>query len=236
MTDPFPTTQWTAFFALRDGVDPEGRRLALAHLYERYWQPLYAYVRRRGFDADQSGDLLQGFFLHLLEREFVERLDLDGRLRAFLIAALKFYISDEVTKERAQKRSPERPLLSLDTDAAEHTFRELRSDELTPEELYERQWATEMIQRARQRLRKIEANSGRGAAFDRLSASVYGEPDAPAYADVAAALDTSEAAVRVRVHRLRKRFGRMLREDIALTVADAANVDEELRHLVEVIG
>lgn len=236
MTDPFPTTQWTVFLGLRDGLDPEGRRLALEHLYERYWQPLYAYLRRRGFNAEQSADLLQGFFVHLLEREYVERLDLEGRLRAFLLGSLKHFIADELAKERAHKRSPRRELLSLDTDAAEQAFRQLPSVELNPEQAYERQWAAEMMQRAQRRLRRTETSAGRGAAFERLAPSVFGEPDDLPYAEVAAALDITEAATRVRVHRLRKRLGRMLREDIALTVVDAQDVDEELRHLIEVIA
>ena len=236
MHDPFPTTQWTAFFALRDSADPEGRRFALAHLYERYWQPLYVYLRRRGFDQDQSADLLQGFFTHLLERAFVDRLDLSGRLRAFLIAALKNYLSHEREKAQALRRNPGPRAVSLDIEAAETAFREIPSAELTPDQVYEQRWALEMMSRARQRLARSEERAGRSELFARIADSVYGDAGTSSYAEIAQELDVSEPALRVRVHRLRKRLGRLLREDIALTVSESDAIDDELRHLVALTG
>ncbi len=235
MSDLFPTTQWTEFFALRDSSDPASRKLALAHLYERYWSPLYAYLRRRGFDQDQSADLLQDFFAHLLEREIVARLDLSGKLRAFLLAMLKHHVSDQLDKARTLKRNSGRELLSLDVEAAERTYREVRSSEMSPDEVYERRWALEMMQRAQKRLEKSEANSGRADAFSHLSECVYGDAGPSSYGEIAGVLGLTEVATKVRVHRLRKRFGRLLREDIALTVAGAASVDEELRHLLSLM-
>lgn len=232
----FPTTQWTEFFALRDGPDPEGHRLALAHLYERYWRPLYAYLRRRGWSPDQSADLLQGFFASLLDRDVVSRLDLTGRLRAFLIAMLRNYVSDQLDRDRTLKRSPPEPLLSLDVETAEEAYREIPSPEMTPEEVYERRWADEMVSRARERLERSEVRAGRADAFRSLREHVVGGSGASTYREIGAEIGLSDSAVKVRVHRLRKRFGRLLREDIALTVDDPESVDDELRFLLRVLG
>lgn len=235
MNDIFPTTQWTELLALRDGAGSEGRRLALAHLYERYWTPLYTYCRRRGLDPEQAADLLQDFFAHLLEKDFVSRLELTGKLRAFLIGALKRFHASQQERARAQKRAPPKPLVSLDIDAAEKSFRELASDELSPEQAYEQQWALEMMRRTQKRLRQTEARAGRAEAFDHLTDWVYDAADRSSYAEVSAAIGLSEASARVRVHRLRKRFGRLLREDIGLTVTDPSSVDQEVRHLMSLV-
>lgn len=235
MNDPFPTTEWTQFFALRDGEDPEGRRLALEHLYRRYWAPLYSYLRRRGFDQERTSDLLQGFFAYLLERDVVARLDLSGKLRAFLIATCKNYVSSELDKERTQKRSPQQPLLSLDLEAAERNYRRIPSTELTPDEVYEQRWAQELMHRARQRLERSETEAGRADLFQLISAAVYEESPRPNYREIAAATDNSESAVRVRVHRLRKRLVRFLREEAKLTLTKQDSVDDELGHLASLI-
>jgi RNA polymerase sigma-70 factor (ECF subfamily) len=236
MIPPFPTTQWTEFFALRDGADPEGHRLALSYLYGRYWSPLYAYLRRRGFDPDQSADLLQSFFAFMLDRNVVSRLDLTGRLRAFLIAMLRNHVADQLDRDQTLKRSPSESLISLDLETAEQSYRGVPSLEMSPEEVYEQRWALEMVTRAEVRLEKSEASAGRSEAFSRLREHVYGSGDGGPYRDIAAALEISESAVKVRIHRLRKRFGRLLREDIALTVDDSATVDDELRFLLQVLG
>lgn len=232
----FPTTRWTELFALRDGVDPEGHRLALSYLYRRYWPPLYAYLRRRGFDSDQSADLLQGFFAFMLDRDVVSRLDLTGRLRAFLIAMLRNHVADQLDHDRTLKRSPREPVFSLDVERAEESYRGIPSPEMSPDEVYEQRWALEMVARAQERLEKSEAGAGRAETFRHLRERVYGSGDGGSYREIAAVLETSEAAIKVRIHRLRKRFGRLLREDIALTVDDPAAVDDELRFLLQVLG
>lgn len=235
MNSIFPTTQWTELLALRDGAGVEGHRQALAHLYERYWSPLYSYCRRRGLDPEQAADLLQDFFAHLMEKEFVARLELTGKLRAFLIGSLKRYRASQFEKASALKRTPGEPLISLDIAAAERSFRELPSSELSPEQTYEQQWALDMMRRTRLRLRQSEARAGRAEAFDHLTEWVYGTSEASSYAEVSATLGLTEATVRVRVHRLRKRFGRFLREDIGLTVTDQSSIDQELRHLLSLV-
>lgn len=236
MLPSFPTTRWTEFFALRDGADPEAHRLALSYLYKRYWSPLYAYLRRRGFDSDESADLLQGFFTSMLDRDVVSRLEVTGRLRAFLIAMLRNHVADQLDHDRARKRSPIEPLFSLDVASAEGAYSDVPSPDMTPEEVYEQTWAFEMVARAQERLEKLEMQAGRSAAFRTLREHVYGGSDGEPYREIAAALELSESAVKVRIHRLRKRFGRMLREDVALTVSDPESVDDELRFLLQVLG
>lgn len=234
-TDPFPTTRWTELFALRD-LGPEGARLAFGRLYERYWIPLYGFLRRRGHAPDDAADLLQEFFAHLLDRDFLSRLELTGRLRAFLLASLKNFMRDERDRRRAAKRQPGLPLVSLDVEAAERAYLEVPSGEASPEEIYERRWAEGMIERATARLEETERRAGRDRDFALLRAHVLGDDEGVPYRRIAEDLGVSESAIKVRVHRLRKRFGRFLREDIELTVDDEAAVDDELRHLLAAVA
>jgi RNA polymerase sigma-70 factor (ECF subfamily) len=234
MADPFPTTQWSEIFALR-ALGEDGSSRAVAHLYQRYWTPLYAYLRRRGHDADWAADVLQGFFAHLLDHDVVSRLDTSGKLRAFLLAALKNFAFGELERERAQKRRPAQPMISLDLDVAERGYLQIPSADLTPEQVYEKRWALAMVERAVARLEERERKAGREETFRSLRGHVLGGSKVAPYREVAAEVGASEAALKVRVHRLRKRLGEVLREEIEQTVPDARLVDDEVRHLLALL-
>ena len=232
MSDPFPTTNWTAIRALQDTPN-EGHRLAFAHLYRRYWPPLFAYLRHRGHEPDAASDMLQAFFVHLLDREVAAGLELTGKLRAYLLAALKNFERDQWHRDRAQKRHPGTPLLSLDAEGAEARLRNLSGSELTPDQVYERQWAADMVHRTLERLRHTEIRAERGRAFDLLKPHLLGDEDATPYAELAAAEGVTTSAIKVRVHRLRERFRRFLEEDIEFTVAPH-DVASEANHILGV--
>ncbi len=232
MSGRFATTQWSLVLAARDGTDGEARR-ALESLCEGYWYPLYAYVRRRGHDAEESRDLTQAFFADLLDRDFLEGVDRSkGRFRSFLLASLGNFLSHARDKERALKRGGGMRPLPLDGDTAETRYRDEPADRMTPELVFERRWGLTVMERA---MRRLEAESRDDPTrFEQLKACLTGSDHAP-YREIAEALGMSESAVKAAVHRLRQRYGRLLRDEIGETVATAAEVDDELRHLLGVV-
>jgi RNA polymerase sigma-70 factor (ECF subfamily) len=226
------TTQWSQVLAARDGSDTQARA-ALESLCQTYWQPLYAYIRAQGHGPDEARDLTQGFFAEFLEKDFLASVDPEkGRFRAFLLASLRHFLANERRRERALKRGGGTHTLSLDTDAAEEGYEIQSNGELTPLEVYEQRWATAVLERAMTRLRRESAASGDTSEFEILKQYLTSaEPQMP-YREVAETLATTEGAVTTAVHRLRQRYGRCLRAEIAETVADPAETDDELRHLL----
>lgn len=234
MSERFATTQWTIVLAARHGTESEAR-LALEALCQAYWYPLYAYVRRRGHAADEAEDLTQAFFADLLSRDFLGSVDRSkGRFRSFLLASLEHFLSHEREKERALKRGGGARSLDLDADEAETRYRYEPADPLTPELVFERRWGLTVMERAMGRL-QVESTRDQPERFDRLKPYLTGSVPQAQYREVAAALGMTENAVKATVHRLRQRYGRLLREEIAETVADPAEVDAELRHLLTVV-
>jgi RNA polymerase sigma-70 factor (ECF subfamily) len=211
-------------------------RDALASLCETYWYPLYAYLRRRGSTADEAQDLTQGFFTRLLDKGWVSAADpARGRFRAFLLTALKHYAANERDRARTAKRGGKVRQLSLDADAAEARYRLEPTDLETPERLYERGWAITLLNRTLARLRAEYERAGKAELFDRLKGCLTGEEPGPTYAEIGQALRMSEGAVKVAAHRMRKRFGRLIRDEIAQTVADDRDIEEEIQHLFEAV-
>jgi DNA-directed RNA polymerase specialized sigma24 family protein len=232
MTNPFATTQWNVVLAARDGTATEARR-ALELLCEAYWYPLYAFVRRRGHEADEARDLTQAFFADLLGRDFLGAVDRSkGRFRSFLLASLEHFLSHERDKAHALKKGGGVPPLSLDAAMAETRYSHEPADRVTPETVFERRWGLTVMERAMERLRTESAEDQR---FERLRPYLTGSDEHTPYKEAAEALAMTETAVKAAVHRLRQRFGRLLREEIAQTVADPAEVDDELRHLLAVV-
>ena len=229
----FPTTQWSVVLAARGGGDTTARE-ALEALCSAYWYPLYAYVRGRGHDPDAARDLTQAFFADLLGRDFLEPVDpAKGRFRAWLLASLKNFLGHEREKVLALKRGGGATTLSLDTEDAERRFEREPVERLTPEQIYERRWGLTIMERAMERL--ASASSSRPEQFERLKNCLTGAEPQVAYRQLAADLGLSEGAVKTAVHRLRQDYGRMLREEIAATIADPGDLDDELRHLLTVI-
>lgn len=235
MGGEFSTTQWSRVLAARDGRDTEARQ-ALEKLFQAYWQPLFAFVRSQGHDPDDASDLTQAYCATLLEKDFLKSVQPSaGRFRSFLLASLKHFLSHERDKERALKRGGDARFVSLDGQATEGRLGAELADSLTPEQVFERQWALTVLERALERLRAASAQAGTEIQFDRLKSYLTGENTRVPYRDVAAELGMKEGAVRTAIHRLRKRFGAMLRAEIGDTVADPAEADDEIRHLLSVI-
>jgi len=225
----FPTTRWTLVIAAADAQRAEARA-ALVSLCERYWYPLYAYVRRRGYPADQAQDLTQEFFVRVVEGRYLDRADPDkGRFRAFMLTSLKFFLADEADRNRAQKRGGG-AVLSLEMTSGEERYQREPAHHETPERIFERRWALSVLDLVVDKLRDEFVEHGRLDQFNRLEVFLLDQADAP-YAALARDMGTSEGALKVAIHRLRKRYRDLFRQEIAETVADPADVESELRHL-----
>lgn len=232
----FATTHWTTILAAGDTLSP-GSTEALARLCERYWYPLYAYVRRRGYNSTDAQDLTQAFFARLLERKMLKRIKpVGGRFRSFLLTSLKHFLADEWGKEKAEKRGGGARILSFDEQVAEERYRIEPAEHLDPEKLFERRWAITLLEAAMARLEEECRASGKAEWFAHFRGVLLADGDAPSYGEIARELSLSEGAVKVAVHRLRKSFRRALREEIAGTVAHPQEVDEEIQHLFAVLS
>jgi RNA polymerase sigma-70 factor (ECF subfamily) len=229
----FPTTRWTLVVAAGDPQRKEARS-ALISLCENYWYPLYAYLRRRGYPADQAQDLTQEFFMRVLEGRYLDRADQEkGRFRSFLLTSLKFFVADEEDRQRARKRGGG-AIVSLEFSSGEERYQREPAHDETPERIFEKRWALSVLDRVVERLRNEFVQHGRPEHFERLKVFLLGQSDAP-YAALAREMNTSEGALKVAIHRLRKRYRELFRQEIADTVADPAGVESELRYLATVL-
>jgi RNA polymerase sigma factor (sigma-70 family) len=216
--------------------DSRAARTALAALCEAYWYPLYAYVRRWGATADDAQDLTQAFLASLLERRDFKGLSQErGRFRAFLLASLRHFLANDAAKRRSKKRGGGVADVPWQSEEAEHRYLIEPVDSATPERLYERRWALTLIDRVLVGLRRDAESEGRTAEFDAIKDCMLGRAASGSYAAIAARLGVSEGAVRVAVHRLRRRFQARLKQDIAATVSSADQVDDELRFLIKAL-
>ena len=228
----FAPTRWTLVLTARAADSPAAAK-ALAELCQLYWYPLYAYVRRRGYAPHDAQDLTQEFFARLLEKDYLLAADRQrGKLRSFLLVALNHFLAKERRRANAQKRGGGQVPLSLDFAAGEARYTLEPAHDLTPEKIYERRWAMTVLDRAVARLEAEFDAAGKRAHFDRLKDFLAGGEAATSYAQVAADLGLTEGAVKVAVHRLRRRCRELLQAEIAETVADPGAVEEELRQLV----
>lgn len=225
----FPTTRWTLVVAAGEPYRNEARS-ALTTLCENYWYPLYAYLRRRGFPADQAQDLTQEFFIRVLEGRYLNRADPErGRFRCFLLTSLKFFVADEEDRQRARKRGGG-AVLPIEFLSGEERYQREPAHDETPERIFERRWGLSVLDRVVEKLRNEFVHHGRPEHFDRLKVFLLGQSDA-SYAALAREMNTSEGALKVAIHRLRKRYRELFRQEIADTVADPADVESELRFL-----
>ncbi len=211
--------------------------VALDALCRAYWYPLYAYVRHRGFSKEDAEDLVQGFFARFLKRNYLAGLSSErGRFRAFLLAALKHFLANEWDRTQRQKRGGGEVPLALDWAGADTRYRIEPADPLSPDKLYDRAWATALLERVIERLRAESAAGGRADFFETVKELLALGKAAIPYAEAAARTGLSEGAVRVAVHRLRQRYRELLREEIAQTLADPAQVEDELQSLFAAFG
>ena len=231
----FQTTRWSVVVAAGRETSDVSRQ-ALEVLCRHYWYPLYAYLRRRGFDADRCADLTQGFFARLLEQKMVRGADRGrGRFRSYLLGALKHFLSHERERAAAQKRGGGREPIPLDARDAEARYRIEPSHDLTAEKLFDRRWATTVLELALQEMERESVRAGKEAHFRRLKEFLAGG-SGDVYREAGAELSLSEGAVRVLVHRMRRRYRELIRREVAQTVASAEQVEAEVRHLFDAVS
>ncbi len=238
---PFPVTRWSLVAGARSAADPQRKRQALEELCTLYWRPIYGFLRRRGLAVAEAQDATQGFFLSLLHEDlFARALAETGRMRSFLLGALQRWQRGEWRKAQAEKRGGGQELLSLDFLAEEEGFESAASSDETPEQHFERNCALVMLETAMERLAGEQAASGKAAAFAVLRPLLAPTADAavPSHEEAAQKLHLTPEALRVTLHRLRKRFAEVLRATVADTLADPTEkaVEEELNALRMAFG
>jgi RNA polymerase sigma factor (sigma-70 family) len=231
--DIFATTHWTVVLAAGRRGTPQADR-ALEDLCRTYWYPLYAYVRRHGHTKENAEDLTQGFFASFLKRNYLEGVSSEkGKFRAFLLTAFKYFLANEWDRSRREKRGGGAAPLSLDWQDADSRYQIAPADQLSPDRLYDRAWATTLLEQVIARLREECAAEGKGELFEQLKPFLMmGKSDIP-YAQAAGRLGLSEGTARVAVHRLRKRYRELLRQEVAQTLSELALVEEEMRALLD---
>lgn len=228
----FATTRWTLVLSAARGDESSQAPGALAELCRAYWMPLYAFLRRRGHETHEAEDLTQEFFAHLLARDFLAGVCREkGKFRSFLLASLKHFLADQWDRAQAKKRGGGRTVIALDSLDAEARYRLEPADGLTPEKLFEKQWALALLEQVLGRLRTELTSQGKASLFEALQGTLTGA-GTTSYAALAAKRGMTEGAVKTAVHRLRHRYRELLRDEIAQTVACPEEVEEEIRYLL----
>jgi len=231
----FATTHWSVVLAAGNKADPRCTA-ALQTLCQTYWYPLYAYVRQRGYATQDAEDLTQAFFTFLLEKDRLGSLIRErGKFRSFLLTALNHFLTDQWKRASAAKRGGGHTILSLDMSDAEARFLQEPVDRITPESLFEQNWAVTLLNTGFDRLHREQQAKGKAGQFS-LKFCLTGRGSEVPYAQLAERLQVTEASVKVLVHRLRRRYRDLLQEEIFHTVATPEEVQEELRHLFAVLS
>jgi RNA polymerase sigma factor (sigma-70 family) len=230
----FPTTHWSVVLEAQ-GESPAVQE-ALEKLCRTYWRPIHGFIRRQGIRPEEAEDLTQGFFALLLERRDLNAVRKEkGRLRSYLLVSLKHFLADEHRRATAVKRGKGLRLIPLEELRANEPADMEPADPLTAERIYERRWASTLLEQVLTRLKDEYRKAGNAALFDRLKQLLPDEPGAPSQAEIAAKLGMAENAVRQAFHRFRQRYQLLLRDEIAHTVATPSDIEDELRHLVSVL-
>jgi RNA polymerase sigma factor (sigma-70 family) len=231
----FETTNWSLIVRARDGSTTEARA-ALSGLCESYWPPIYAFIRSRGLSPADAEDLTQSYFARFFEKDYLADFRPQaGRFRTFLRSSVAHFLANEWDRERALKRGGGIAKLSLDAATAEERLRLEPLDRLTPEAIFERQWTATLLARCLERLRQEQVASGGAARYERLKPFLTGDGASGDATALATELGLAESTLRVALHRLRRRFVVLLREEVARTVADPREVDDEIRWMLETL-
>src|SRR3954469_14761331 len=227
----FATTRWTVVLAA-GGRGTAQADVALEELCRTYWYPLYAYIRRQGHSREDAEDLTQAFFAKLLEKNYLEGISSNGgKFRAFLLVAVKRFLANEWDRANRQKRGGGVAPLSLDWQDADTRYQINPADDVSPDKLYDRAWALTLLERVITRLRDENSAEGKAKIYSQLERFLMVGKDEGSYGQAATALQMSEGTVRVAVHRLRRRYRELLREEIAQTLSDPAQAEEEMKAL-----
>jgi len=230
----FTTTHWSVVLEAQ-GESPAAQE-ALEKLCRTYWRPIFAFLRRQGIPPEEAEDITQGFFAQLLERRKFSALRKEkGRLRSFLLGALKYFVADEQRSAMAVKRGKGQRLIPLEELRADERIEMEPSDPMTAEMIYERRWALTVLERVLSRLKDEYRAAGNAALFDALKELLPDEPGSPSQAEIAARFGMTENAIRQAFYRFRQRYQSLLREEIANTVATPGDIEDELRHLITVL-
>lgn len=234
--DRFETTCWSVVLAAGDRRSTVSHK-ALSTLCQDYWQPLYFFVRRKGYWREEAEDLTQEFFTQFLERGSVGGADREkGRFRTYLLASLNHFLANEWEKRRALKRGGGKLAISFDFEAAEERQGGALTDSLTPEKIFERQWVQSLLDKVLNALEQEYENSGNARLFKAIKVTLtHGRP-AARYHELGKELGMSEGALKVAVHRLKKKYRQKLREEVAQTVGEEDSVEHELRHMMTILG
>jgi RNA polymerase sigma factor (sigma-70 family) len=231
----FSTTSWSVVLAAGNRRVPESHD-ALTLLYRKYWRPLYAFARRRGWTMEEAEDLTQDFFTSLLEKDYLRVADRSrGRFRSFLLVAFKHFLANEWDKTQAQKRGGGKARLSLEAPWERGEVFPEPAYNISPERAYEREWASTVLNQVMDRLRAESARTSRQEVFDVLREHILGFPGVVSYRSLSIRLGVSEGAVKTAIHRLRRQFRSVLREEIAQTVSDPSQIDNEIRHFLHAL-
>jgi RNA polymerase sigma-70 factor (ECF subfamily) len=233
----FNTTHWSIVLACGDEDDSERAQQALANLFQTYWYPLYAYIRRRGYDEHDAKDLVQGFCLHLQEKHAVGKADRErGKFRTFLLSSLQNFLGHEQERSRAQKRGGGRELIRLDAEEADARYRLEPAISTTPETIYEKRWAHALLEQTVTDLKADFVRRGKERLFEGLSSFLTSDLREISYQAAADKMGLPLSSIKTSVHRMRRAYGAKLREEIARTVSSPDEVDDELLHLRRVLA
>lgn len=234
--EAFRTTRWSMVLRASD-LESQAAQRDMEHLCRACWYPIYAFVRRQGYSPEDAQDLAQGFFVHVLENNVLAHADPErGRFRSFLLGALRHFVSNEARKQRTEKRGGRVTFVPLDGDDDEERFdREIAHPD-SPEKLFERNWAENLLQRAVKALESDYANAGKLHLFTALQPYLAGSANPNSYEELAKTLGMSTGTIAVSVYRMRRRYGELLREEIAQTVENPADVEQEIRMLLEAVA
>ncbi len=232
----FATTHWSVVLAAGKSSSPNQKQ-ALETLCQGYWFPLYAYLRQRGYNTHEAEDYTQAFFTHILEKHDLQAADPKyGKFRSFLLIRLKYFLCDEQDRAKAKKRGGGRKIISLGFQNAEDQYALEPADQLSPEKLFEKSWALTVLERTMDRLENEMDKKNNKKLFELLKIYLTTEKDVIPYRNMAKELKMPEGSVRVAVHRLRRRYRKLLRDEIAQTVADEDQIDEEMGHLFDALA
>jgi RNA polymerase sigma factor (sigma-70 family) len=232
----FATTHWSIVLAANNADSVLGAN-ALERLCTTYWRPLYAYVRSRGYSPEDAEDLTQSFFQRLLGKDYLQLAVKErGKFRTFLLTSLQRFLINDWERQRAVKRGGGQAPVSWDREAAETFYLSDRTDHLSPERVFDRRWAVSVLELVLSKLREEHSRAGKGPLFEELKDFLWGDSENNSYSELASRLETSEGALRTAMHRLRQRYRDLLRAEIAQTVSDPNEIDDEIRELFSALS